>query len=409
MYIFGTVIVVMGFLIMMERLYPHYKLPKVKNWYLWVIILNGIQLFVAFIGHYIWETKYDGFSLVKFNMSSYPVVNGFYTYIIITWIFYWWHYIRHESEFLWLLLHQVHHSPTRIEILTSFYKHPLEVISNSIIMTILSNFILGLDMEASAWATMFSAFGEFFYHVNIKTPYILGFFVQRPESHRIHHIQDRRHCKNYSDLPFWDMLNETFENPKDGKMISTGFSEEREQLIGSILLGKNVINGKSLLSFITVKNILLCLLLLIGLTSSIGHITNNGKIKGLGFASGASPLPLVFSVYNDIETFSTTFDIEATLLNDTVIQINLNKDNYGLLKGPYNRRNVFGAVFSHGPFFNMDTMIKLRQRILYYGFCEKRVLIKEFGYDEYVKSVHITVKSKTVGNEGKVWTMSVRC
>ena len=31
-------------------------------------------------------------------------------------------------NFLWLAFHQVHHSPSRIETITSFYKHPTEIV-----------------------------------------------------------------------------------------------------------------------------------------------------------------------------------------------------------------------------------------------------------------------------------------
>jgi sterol desaturase/sphingolipid hydroxylase (fatty acid hydroxylase superfamily) len=50
-------------------------------------------------------------------------------YFVITFVYYWWHRWRHEVPFLWRWLHQVHHSPARIEIITSFYKHPLEMLS----------------------------------------------------------------------------------------------------------------------------------------------------------------------------------------------------------------------------------------------------------------------------------------
>ena len=50
-------------------------------------------------------------------------------YLAITFVYYWWHRWRHESPFLWRWFHQVHHSPQRIEIITSFYKHPLEIVA----------------------------------------------------------------------------------------------------------------------------------------------------------------------------------------------------------------------------------------------------------------------------------------
>jgi hypothetical protein len=40
-------------------------------------------------------------------------------------------------------LHQVHHSASRIEILTSFYKHPLEMAANSIIISVVLFAVLG--------------------------------------------------------------------------------------------------------------------------------------------------------------------------------------------------------------------------------------------------------------------------
>ena len=48
-------------------------------------------------------------------------------YLVITFVYYWWHRARHEVPILWRCFHQVHHSPQRIEIITSFYKHPVEI------------------------------------------------------------------------------------------------------------------------------------------------------------------------------------------------------------------------------------------------------------------------------------------
>jgi hypothetical protein len=37
--------------------------------------------------------------------------------------------------------------------------------------------------------------GEFVYHMNIRTPEWLGYFIQRPESHRVHHLRDSQVCR----------------------------------------------------------------------------------------------------------------------------------------------------------------------------------------------------------------------
>lgn len=42
-------------------------------------------------------------------------------YFIATFVFSWWYRWRHESGLLWPLVDQIHHSPRRIEVLTSFF------------------------------------------------------------------------------------------------------------------------------------------------------------------------------------------------------------------------------------------------------------------------------------------------
>jgi sterol desaturase/sphingolipid hydroxylase (fatty acid hydroxylase superfamily) len=52
-----------------------------------------------------------------------------------------------------------------------------------------------------------------FQHANLRTPRWLGYIIQRPESHGIHHERGL-HAFNYADLPLWDMVFGTFRNPR---------------------------------------------------------------------------------------------------------------------------------------------------------------------------------------------------
>jgi Fatty acid hydroxylase superfamily len=113
-------------------------------------------------------------------------------------------------------LHQIHHSARRLEIVTSFYKHPVEILVNSILSCLIVYPLFGARVRAAGYYTVLIAVGEFFYHWNIKTPSWIGFIFQRPESHRVHH-QFRHHTNNFADIPLWDMLFGTFENPKTFK------------------------------------------------------------------------------------------------------------------------------------------------------------------------------------------------
>ena len=225
------------FLIVLERIIPDQKLPHVDGWWMRVVIINILQLGVVFLATFTWDKWFLDWRVFEF--SGLPdFLGGFLSYLGVTFVFYWWHRFRHDINFFWLAFHQIHHSPSRIETITSFYKHPGEIIVNSLIIGAINYFVFGLNVEAGAWCLLYASLGEYFYHMNIRTPRWIGFFFQRPEMHRIHH-QRGKHYKNFSDLPIWDMLFGTFENPSTYQG-ECGFRIEREGKLKSMLLCKNV-------------------------------------------------------------------------------------------------------------------------------------------------------------------------
>jgi sterol desaturase/sphingolipid hydroxylase (fatty acid hydroxylase superfamily) len=223
---------------LIERLNMGWKLPEVPTWTIRVLGVNFIQLGVVLLAGLSWEKWLSSFSL--FNLSEYvsPALGGIIAYFIATFLFYWWHRWRHRSDFLWTRFHQIHHSAQRIEVITSFYKHPMEMVVNSIIGSLLVYSLLGLNLEAAGIYTVCTALGEFFYHTNIKTPQWIGYIFQRPEMHRIHH-EYNKHTNNYGDIVWWDMLFGTYENPKEFK-TSCGFDNEKEQRLLDMLKFKDV-------------------------------------------------------------------------------------------------------------------------------------------------------------------------
>jgi hypothetical protein len=393
-----------------------------------------------------------------------PALGGLIAYMINTYIFYWFHRARHEIYLFWILFHQIHHSPARIEAITSFYKHPLEIFVDSLLMTILLYPILGLSSESSIWLSIFSAYGEYFYHMNIKTPHFIGYFFQRPESHRIHHKRNKRvNCKNYSDFPLWDMLGNTFENPPTNSIsnsntntntIYTGFNEEKEVRFVDMLLFRDVLKNKGNMG-LNLTNFLSLCLLVIGLLQPIGYLFNQPNIRALGTITVASPLPLVFSAYNGVETFRTSFEIDLIYESDigpkgllfpqqqlkkeqkelkkepeqelkkeqqqelkkekekekepeqekekekqkqVVISFPLTKEIYSRIEGPYNRRNVLGVLFSHGPFFQQKNLIDLRDYLLKTSICNNTGLVREL-FKELDLPKHLDLKAVQI----KVW------
>jgi sterol desaturase/sphingolipid hydroxylase (fatty acid hydroxylase superfamily) len=234
------IVAVAASLMVLERLFPDQPLPRVQGWWLRVVLVNLAQLGILILAMHTWERWLQGRSLCGLKAVTGPAMGGLLAYVINTLIFYWWHRARHDVNWLWLSCHQFHHSPRRIETITSFYKHPLEILVNSILMSILLYPVLGLALAASIWLTALSGIAELLYHMNLRTPRWLGYLFQRPEMHRIHHERGR-HYLNFSDLPLWDMLFGTFSNP--ARMDRPcGFRPEREQQVKAMLLFRNV-NG----------------------------------------------------------------------------------------------------------------------------------------------------------------------
>lgn len=228
----AVILVAFAFCFLLERIIPGWKLPHVREWPARVLAINGVQCAVVLLAGLTWERWLSGRSL--FHLSTLPALaGGAMAYFIATFVFYWWHRVRHTNDLLWRVFHQIHHSPQRIEVITSFYKHPVEMIVNSIIGSVLVYLLLGLSLQAGAVYTLFTALGEFFYHTNVRTPRWVGFFFQRPEMHRIHH-QYERHRNNYGDITWWDMCFGTYENPREftGRC---GFDPGRERRLLAML------------------------------------------------------------------------------------------------------------------------------------------------------------------------------
>lgn len=220
-------------MLLVERLWPANDLPRVRNWWARVILVNAIQLGVVLIAGQTWDRWFQGYSVLELSRRFDVVTSAFITYIVLTFIYYWWHRIRHESTWFWLLCHQLHHSPRRIEIVTSFYKHPVEITLNSLLSSLIAYPLMGCSVEAAGLMTFLTAIAEFVYHWNIRTPRWLGYMFQRPESHRIHHMY-RHHTQNFADLPVWDMLFGTFRNAKEA-IPRCGFDPEKEDRFEDIL------------------------------------------------------------------------------------------------------------------------------------------------------------------------------
>jgi sterol desaturase/sphingolipid hydroxylase (fatty acid hydroxylase superfamily) len=234
--VFAVVLAVALVMMGVEAISPGRRWPVVRLWWARAILLNICQVGVVFAAGKLWDGWMREHRL--WSAEGLGTVGGaMLGYFVITFAFYWWHRWRHEVDVLWRWFHQVHHSPQRIEVITSFYKHPFELIVNGLLSSAILYLLVGLDVRAASVAILFTGIAELVYHWNVRTPYWIGFIFQRPESHCVHH-QEGVHSYNYSDLPLWDMLFGTFRNPRNFE-ARCGFGENELQL-KEMMLGVDV-------------------------------------------------------------------------------------------------------------------------------------------------------------------------
>jgi sterol desaturase/sphingolipid hydroxylase (fatty acid hydroxylase superfamily) len=138
------------------------------------------------------------------------------------------HRSYHRFNFLWRWVHQLHHAPQRLDAAGAIVMTPFEMAGYIVVFQLVIVFALGLNALAAALVGYVSTFYTLFQHMNVRTPQWLGIFIQRPESHGVHHRRGL-HGYNYSDLPIWDMVMGTFRNPRlfNGDVGFGGPSEPR--------------------------------------------------------------------------------------------------------------------------------------------------------------------------------------
>jgi sterol desaturase/sphingolipid hydroxylase (fatty acid hydroxylase superfamily) len=404
-------LIVLGLAIAMmacEVASPGRSWPQVSHWWLRATLFNCVQASMVFVFGHAWRDWLIAHRL--WSADSLGAVGGAVVgYLVFTFLYYWWHRWRHESPFLWRWLHQLHHSPQRIEVITSFYKHPFELLANSVLSSIVGYLIVGLGPEAAVGTVLLGGLAELFYHWNVRTPYWLGFVVQRPESHCIHH-QEGVHSCNYADLPIWDILFGTFRNPRrfEGRCGLGPGQEGRvlEMLVGVDLSAPSERQGvaerpawHSAMQYAAPA-----FLLALGLLQMAGDVLGMPILRGAGAVTTASPAPKVFTRIRGLESFSAQFFLEWTDTDGVEHSLHVTPEVSSRLRGPYNRRNVYGAALAGGPQMVSDPMLQpMFAAVTRYGFSGRAPLLRELGIDAATVqdgSLHIRLEPVPGSNPG---------
>ena len=118
-------------------------------------------------------------------------------------------------------------------------------------------------------------------------------------------------------------------------------------------------------------------LFVLGLLQMAGDLSGVRALKGIGAATAASPAPKVFSAMKGFETYSTRFFLDYRDRQGQVQSVEITGERYARLRGPYNRRNIYGAALAYGPVMPAE----LRDPVMRFALCGARPILKELGID----------------------------
>lgn len=197
-----------------EKLWPARDFPPRKGWQ-WIgigflLLVGTLSTVVPLLLPLDWMAAHRWLDGTGLGVVGGTIVG----YIVLSAVAYAWHRTIHKVPFLWRTVHQIHHSPNRVDIPGAVLFHPVEIVAQVLLQLFVTVIVLGLTPLAAALVGYVAAFYGMFQHWNVRTPQWLGYLIQRPESHCVHHRKGYHAC-NYGDFPLWDILLGTFRNPPE--------------------------------------------------------------------------------------------------------------------------------------------------------------------------------------------------
>jgi sterol desaturase/sphingolipid hydroxylase (fatty acid hydroxylase superfamily) len=231
-----TLALIPGFLLL-DFIIHRRNYDKTRHWRLrGGLVTLGIFLLTGEVAAF-WGNAFGDFHLVDSSrLGLWGAVLGVLVYELVA---YGYHRAAHQWNWLWRAAHQMHHSAESLDAFGANYLHPLDAALFTSWSSLVFFPLLGLSVEAAVVGTVFLTFNAMFQHANIKTPHWLGYVIQRPESHNIHHARGV-HRYNYADLPLLDMLFGTFRNPRSVDGVQCGFYKGASNRIPEMLVGQDV-------------------------------------------------------------------------------------------------------------------------------------------------------------------------
>ncbi len=154
----------------------------------------------------------------------------------------------------------------------------------------------------------------------------------------------------------------------------------------------------------TKRDVAALALLVVGLLQMTGDALGIPFLKGLGAATAASPLPKVFSDVRGLETFASRFALSYRAPGGGLVERELTPELYARVRGPYNRRNVYGAALAYAP----RLPEALWREVYCYGLGPGGPLRRELGIPAGARQVRVLIATRTRGRRDS-WLLEDPC
>jgi sterol desaturase/sphingolipid hydroxylase (fatty acid hydroxylase superfamily) len=207
-----SLIIFFGLLFLIETHFPHKKWPSNKwlqsyrtNFSLF--LFNNILLSLLSVSTLlVLAEQHSGHGVL--NYVSNPVGKLILSFLLLDLIIYFWHWVCHKYEGLWMV-HKIHHSDPYMNVSTAFRLHIMELIIVTFLKATLI-VILGMNGMAVLLTETITTIFVMFHHANISFAgerFLSRLFIV-PFLHRTHHSTERdEHDSNYGAvLSIWDRI-----------------------------------------------------------------------------------------------------------------------------------------------------------------------------------------------------------
>jgi len=213
------------------------KHDSTRFWRIRALVMGAVTFYGAGYVALFWATVLGDFHLLDLSWLG-DWAGSAVGVLVYELAHYGYHRAAHRFNWLWRMGHQMHHSAESLDVFGAYYLHPLDNAMFTTLASLVFFPLLGLTAEAGVIGAFFLTFNALFQHGSFRTPRWLGYFIQRPESHSVHHGRGI-HRYNYSDLPLWDMLFGTFRNPESFQK-QHGFYDGASERIPEMLAFRDV-------------------------------------------------------------------------------------------------------------------------------------------------------------------------